>query len=83
MDTTVNKSVSKRDCGCTKTTSFNDSENFNGYDTDREEVNINLCDIHKAELMELETEREDLVSRLNMIKRKINTINLLRNFPEY
>ena len=79
MQDTVNTFT--RDCGCSKTTKFDDSENFDGYDSNREEIEIHLCDTHKTELIALEKEQKDLMSKIKSLEQKIKSINFIRNNP--
>lgn len=42
----------KQPCGCIRMTTYNHDEEFDGYETDREEIEEKLCTTHEEQLKE-------------------------------
>jgi hypothetical protein len=54
-------------CGCIYQKWYDDSIEFFGYETDREEEKYTFCDVHKEELLQLEKESSHILKNIVML----------------
>lgn len=70
----VMKTTKAKPCGCKRVVCYDDDPNFNGYDTDREEVNITLCTNHKEDMKILKEEESHVKQQMKAISESLSEI---------
>ena len=56
--------VTTAPCGCVRTITMDESEDYDGYDTDREQKDYHWCSVHQAERNVLIQKQQDVRNEL-------------------
>lgn len=60
MDPTLTRYKLAAPCGCYEISTYNDDPEFEGYDTDREEIEFKMCKNHRDKVKRLKEQSDEL-----------------------